>query len=298
MLNQVGESFQILAKHTLTYLGDLKSHKIRINAEQFAYLEGGKGPVLLLLHGAAGSKTQWRTVMQQLAQHYRIIAVDLPGFSLQQLGHPAYRTIRDMVGWLQRFVEGLQLNTFHIMAACSGAIVAASYALQQPDRVRSLTAVGLPDLQSRARLLEVMTQLVINNTDDVETMLTRIFYRPPALPNVVKRFYVQQTKNIQHDFDSRVEELLNALPQLIPRLRSLSFPVLLVSGEEDVFSTPMALEKMSDYFGRQAKIALIPLCGHLPFLEKPEIVVKHFLDFQRDVEIFDAESTNQKSFVE
>lgn len=286
MLSQVGESFQILAKHTLTYLGELQSHKIQINGERFTYLEGGQGPVLLLLHGAGGSKTQWRTVMQQLTREYRVLAIDLPGFSLQQLGHPEYRTIRDMVGWLQRFVEGLKLNTFHIMAACSGAIVAATFALQQPGRVQSLTAVGMPDLQSRTRLLEIMTQLVITNTDDVDAMLERIFYRAPALPNVVKRFYVQQTKNIQPDFNSRVEELLNALPQLIPRLRSLNLPVLLISGEEDVFSTPIALEKMSDYFGMQAKIALIPLCGHLPYLEKPELVVKHFLDFQMSCENF------------
>ena len=54
-----------------------------INGICWRYLHAGNGPVLLLLHGFMGYSFSWRFVIQELAQHYSVYAVDLPncGFS-------------------------------------------------------------------------------------------------------------------------------------------------------------------------------------------------------------------------
>ena len=41
---------------------------------------GGSGPTLLLVHGLGGSHLNWMLVGDRLAQHHRVLAVDLPGF--------------------------------------------------------------------------------------------------------------------------------------------------------------------------------------------------------------------------
>src|SRR5262249_16382376 len=43
------------------------------------YLEAGHGPVVVLLHGYAESSRMWRPLLPRLAEHYRVIAPDLPG---------------------------------------------------------------------------------------------------------------------------------------------------------------------------------------------------------------------------
>lgn len=282
MLGINGEDIQILAKHTLTYLGNLRSRKVDLDGESFTYLEGGSGPVLLFLHGLGGSKTQWRTVMQQLSSRYRVVAVDIPGFSMQQLGHPDYRTLRDMVAWTQRFARAAEIRKFHIVAACSGAAVALSYALQMPDRVASLTLIGLPNLQQKEQLLQLLKELLVLTPEDVDRLMGQLFFRAPSLPSVIKRYYLNQILPLQPEIDIRLDEISRFLPQLLPRLRSLSCPVALISGDSDVFSPVSQLRSLGEFFDRKPMLAVIPQCGHLPYLEKPELLVKEIIRFNQE----------------
>jgi pimeloyl-ACP methyl ester carboxylesterase len=54
-----------------------------INGIRWRYLHAGSGPALIVLHGFMGYSFSWRFVIQELAQHYSVYAVDLPncGFS-------------------------------------------------------------------------------------------------------------------------------------------------------------------------------------------------------------------------
>jgi alpha/beta hydrolase fold len=51
-----------------------------INDLRLRYLDCGSGPALVLLHGMAASWQWWLENIPTLAQHHRVIAVDLPGF--------------------------------------------------------------------------------------------------------------------------------------------------------------------------------------------------------------------------
>lgn len=48
--------------------------------------EAGEGPTLLLIHGAGGATHSWRDVLPNLAQHFHVIALDLPGQGFTQMG--------------------------------------------------------------------------------------------------------------------------------------------------------------------------------------------------------------------
>lgn len=280
MLAHITDDLQMLARHTLSYLGDLQSKKIVIDGETFTCLTGGNGPVLLFLHGLAGSKTQWRTVMQQLARDYHVIAVDIPGFCMQQLSAPHYRNVRDMLAWLQRFTDAMELTEYHLMAACSGAVIGFQHALQRPDCVTSFTAVGLPDFQNRANLQDMLEDFLVSVPEDIDHLLQRLFYRAPAIPGVIKRYYLHEARKLQPDTRKRLEDLINTLPVLVPKLRTLTLPVALISGTVDPFSTPESLHFAQNSLGGPTRLYTIPQCGHLPYLEKPDQLVKHFHEFQ------------------
>jgi alpha-beta hydrolase superfamily lysophospholipase len=57
----------------------IEPRSITVDGDRIAYRVAGKGPVLLLVHGMAGSSVTWRHVMPALAKRFRVLAPDLLG---------------------------------------------------------------------------------------------------------------------------------------------------------------------------------------------------------------------------
>jgi hypothetical protein len=57
----------------------IQPRAISIDGDRVAYRVAGKGPVLLLVHGMAGSSVTWRHVMPALAKRFTVLAPDLLG---------------------------------------------------------------------------------------------------------------------------------------------------------------------------------------------------------------------------
>ena len=76
-----------------------------LHGREIGYLGGGDGPVLLLVHGMAGTCENWREVIEPLAQRHTVIAPDLPGHGASaagpgdySLGQPRGRPARPAAG--------------------------------------------------------------------------------------------------------------------------------------------------------------------------------------------------------
>jgi pimeloyl-ACP methyl ester carboxylesterase len=52
---------------------------VSIHGHDMAYRMEGSGPVLLLLHGIAGSSRTWRDVIPRLTDRFTVLAPDLTG---------------------------------------------------------------------------------------------------------------------------------------------------------------------------------------------------------------------------
>src|SRR3954468_15469128 len=57
----------------------MEAQHVSIHGHQVSYRAGGSGPVVLLIHGMAGSSVTWEPVLPDLTRHYTVIAPDLPG---------------------------------------------------------------------------------------------------------------------------------------------------------------------------------------------------------------------------
>lgn len=55
-----------------------------VDGDQITYRTAGKGPVVLLIHGMAGSAMTWRHVMPALAERYTVVAPDLLGQGIEE----------------------------------------------------------------------------------------------------------------------------------------------------------------------------------------------------------------------
>jgi pimeloyl-ACP methyl ester carboxylesterase len=119
------------------------SHFLQADGVSIHYVEGGAGPILVLLHGWPQTWRAWRKIMPLLAPHYRIIAIDTPG--LGESGTPA--TGYDKRS-LARTVHALlaALGHRHVTLAGHdlGAAIAYAYARQFPEAVSKLIVMDDP----------------------------------------------------------------------------------------------------------------------------------------------------------
>jgi len=115
---------------------------MEVDGHEVAYREAGpkERPVLLLLHGFPSSSHMFRDLIPRLADKYRVIAPDLPGFG-QTVMPPREKfkyTFDNLSNVVARFTEVLNLKRFAIYVFDYGSPVGLRLAAKYPDRISGI----------------------------------------------------------------------------------------------------------------------------------------------------------------
>ena len=121
-------------------------HHRRVDADgvRVHYREAGPadGPVLLLLHGFPSSSHMFRELMPRLADRYRLIAPDLPGFGFTEV--PVARQYRysfaALAQTIEAFTDALGLRRYALYVFDYGAPTGFRLALAHPERVTAIVS--------------------------------------------------------------------------------------------------------------------------------------------------------------
>jgi pimeloyl-ACP methyl ester carboxylesterase len=123
-------------------------------------LEMGGGAPVLFLHGFGLCAAHWASLIARLPT-FRCIAVDMPGHggsdSVDYDGVDLRRSYKELLtGCLDR----LELDSVHLVGHSQGAMLGLFLALDAPERVRSLVAIGTPAVAFGAQLpsMRVLTR--------------------------------------------------------------------------------------------------------------------------------------------
>ena len=128
-----------------------ESHEMSIKTVdgpiEIAYLKGGSGPPLLLLHGFPQTKAIWELVAPELAKHYTVIAADLRGYgsSSKPHGYPDHSTYskRAMAADQHSLMRGLGFEQFYLLGHDRGGRVSHRLALDFPESVLRLMVLDI-----------------------------------------------------------------------------------------------------------------------------------------------------------
>lgn len=125
-------------------MSKVKFQTVDVDGVEVFYREAGKAdaPVLLLLHGFPSSGHMFRDLMPLLADDYRVIAPDLPGFgrSSMPLRASFSYTFDNLAAVMGRFTEVLGLSRFAIYIFDYGAPVGLRMALAHPERITAIVS--------------------------------------------------------------------------------------------------------------------------------------------------------------
>ncbi len=121
-------------------------HRKRIDADgvRVFYREAGdpNAPVVLLLHGFPASSFQYRELIPRLADRYRVIAPDMPGFGFTAV--PADRkyvyTFDSLAKTIEAFTNALNLKKYALYIFDYGAPTGLRLAMAHPERVTAIVS--------------------------------------------------------------------------------------------------------------------------------------------------------------
>ena len=113
---------------------------VSIHGHRIVYRRGGHGPVLLLLHGIAGSSHTWIEAMALLADRYTVVAPDFIGH-----GHSAKPagdySLGNFANWTRDLLAVLGIERATVVGQSFGGGVAMQFAYQFPDHCERLVLV-------------------------------------------------------------------------------------------------------------------------------------------------------------
>jgi len=121
---------------------------VAANGVDYWFQIHGTGEPLLLLHGGLFSTGMFGPTLTQLAEHRRVIGVDLLGHGHTSLGNRTRIRLEDIGRDLAVVIDMLGLEQVDAMGYSFGAGAALQLAFQYPDMVRRLVVVSAPYAQS------------------------------------------------------------------------------------------------------------------------------------------------------
>lgn len=119
-------------------------HRVQADGVNIFYREAGPidAPVVLLLHGFPTSSFQYRELIPRLADKYRVIAPDLPGFGFTEV--PDERNYKYSFDSLAKtvlaFTDALELKRYALYVFDYGAPTGLRLALAHPERVTAIVS--------------------------------------------------------------------------------------------------------------------------------------------------------------
>ena len=119
-------------------------HRVEADGVKVFYREAGPAgaPVVLLLHGFPTSSFQYRELIPRLADRYRVIAPDLPGFGFTEVPtqrHYTY-TFDALASTLRAFTDAVGLERYAIYVFNYGAPTGFRLAMACPERITALVS--------------------------------------------------------------------------------------------------------------------------------------------------------------
>lgn len=240
------------------------SRDVRVGKYKTHYVEYGDGDPIVLFHGGgpgASGEFNWRQAIPALAEHGRVIAVDMLGYGGTDKPAEVEYSHRTLVNHVAAFLDVLCLDKMYFAGNSLGAYVAARYAVDEPDRVRKLLlvssgtiahAMGLdPDkmvgvktlaaFDGTKQSLREVFKVLMHHPENISEEQLEARFQTALRPGVIEAqrsfFNYMRTRVRNESAQAQWFDLSHRLPRL-------DIPMRFIWGEHDAFASPSFVQEL------------------------------------------------------
>lgn len=268
------------------------------NGLRFGYLEAGRGPLVLLLHGFPDTAYTWDRALPALADAgYRAVAPFLRGYHPSAAPTDGDYTLATLGRDALALIEALGEPSAIVVGHDWGATAAYAAATLDPARVRLLVVLAIPhprSLRPSPRLAWRMRHFFTLTRRGAPARLARDDFA--LVDELVRRWSpawhdipAAETARVKAMFRDHPETIDAALafyratrpPRLPPPLdQPIAVPTVAFAGEHDNIA-PRAYERARTCFTASYEVVQVP-GGHFMHREHPEPVIGELVRVVRD----------------
>jgi pimeloyl-ACP methyl ester carboxylesterase len=247
---------------------------VRANGVEIAYERRGAGPPIVFVHGAAEDARIWRSQLTALADEFTVVAWDEPGAGRSSALTPGSR-LADYANCLATLIESLEVGPAHVAGISWGGTLVQELYHRRPELVQTLILIdtyagwkgSLPEEEVERRVSGAR-EMLARAPGEFDPTLPGLFAGEP--PAEFARLLEEIAADVRPESLENVLSIMSKtdLSSLLP---AIAVPTLLIWGDLDARS-PLEVAREFERSIPDSSLVVIPGCGHMSNLERPEQV--------------------------
>lgn len=252
--------------------------RMTADGNELRYYDVGSGQTpVVLLHGLFGSPSNWLSIMQDLSEHYRFYALQLPIDFGKDRRHTTFKSLHQLTKHVTQFFDEMGLERAVVCGNSLGGQVALDFYAQHPERVERLILAGSAGLFERSLAGGRPPRLC---RDYIREQASGIFFDAKHVSDeLVDDVYAMLSDRHYRRFLLKVAKATRDR-YMLDELANVKVPTMIIWGRDDSITPPFVAEQFCDYIPT-AELVFIDQCGHAPPIEQPDEfarVLDTFLD--------------------
>jgi pimeloyl-ACP methyl ester carboxylesterase len=275
---------------------------VLVHGREIAYRLDGHGPLVVLVHGMAGSGATWDAVIPTLAEHFTVLAPDLPGHGASAKPVDGDYSLGAFASILRDLMVTFGFEHGTIVGQSLGGGVAMQFAYQFPARCERLVLVGSGGLGREVSPLlralafpgvefvypVIFSSVLRDAGRGVFAGLRKIGLRPSAYVDQIWQSYESLTDpETRVAFARTLRSVVDVTGQVVSAHDRLplaaDIPTLIVWGADDAI-IPVRHAADAQATLPNCRVAIFERVGHFPHCEDPQRFVRVLTEFVENTE--------------
>ncbi len=275
---------------------EFETMHLSIHGHEIGVRTGGSGPVLLLVHGMAGSSATWRYVMPELAKRFTVVAPDLLGHGASAKPRADY-SLGSFASQLRDVLVALGHDHATLVGQSLGGGVVMQFAYQFPERCERLALVSSGGLGDEVSML--LRLLTLPGVDyvlpiactrwlhDAGSTVSGLLHHVGVGPNryfdeIWEAYGSLSDGQTRAAFLQTLRSVVDTSGQRVSARDRLylasEMPTLIVWGDHDSI-IPVHQAYATHAAIANSRLEVFENVGHFPHCEQPERFVEVLVDF-------------------
>ena len=257
-----------------------ESKFIAIQGMNVHYRDEGTGHPLVLIHGTFSSLHTWNGWTTALKDRFRVIRMDIPAFGLTGPNANHDYSMNGYCAFLKEFLNALGVDSCYLAGNSLGGEIVWNFALRYPAIVKKAILIDAAGYSKHKtpfviKLARSPLSSIFRNITPrfiVANSVYEVYGDDSKVSDlIIDRYYAMALR--EGNREAVVERLKNVRVPNHDKLSTITIPVLVMWGEEDIWlSTEFARQFHKDL--PNSELIIYPGAGHIPMEEIPELTAR------------------------